>query len=131
MKPFAGKSIALWVEELDELAQLGSALVNLGFAVYTVDSAADARGLAGSGAVDLVLTSLSRTFTGPLELLSWIGDDEGAAGVVVAVDQWDKDLYLEALRRGAFDGVALPLDMPELERILERALAAPQLQRIA
>ena len=73
-----------------------------------------------------------------MNLLPWVRAVENAPKVVVAVDQWDKDLYLEALQLGAFDGIALPLDERELIRILSRAVAAlprvvgaPQLQKTA
>lgn len=141
MKPFAGKSVALWVEEIDELAQLGSALARLGFVVHSVDTAPKLKNLIGRGAVDVVIASLSGFSMGrrePMKLLPWVRAVENAPKVVVAVDQWDKDLYLEALQLGAFDGIALPLDEKELIRILSRAVAAlpgeagaPQLQKTA
>jgi DNA-binding NtrC family response regulator len=57
-----------------------------------------------------------------LDLLPWQERAAEMPPVLVVTDPDDVDLYLEAMSRGAFDCVALPLNQRELERIASRAL---------
>lgn len=50
--------------------------------------------------------------------------------VVVLTDCFDVDLYVEALRRGAYDGVGIPLDHKELLRVIRAAIAEGRSQRV-
>lgn len=72
--------------------------------------------------VDLIVGRVCRCFDGPLKLLVWLQGVPDAPPVVIVCDELDFHLYLEAMRRGAFDCVGLPLNERELVRIVTRAL---------
>jgi len=127
MKPFEGARVILWAGEPDELAAIEQTLSGLGCSVQSLSSFERVRRAIESGSIDLVVACLSRCFSGPLELLSWLQRAESSLPVLVVVEAWDKNLYLEALRRGAFDGLGLPLNEKELIRIASRALEAQRL----
>lgn len=123
MKSFAGH-VVLWGAPQNGLDELGESLARLGFRVREVDSIEEARSAILSQGVDLVVTRLCECFQYPLELLSWLQHMASPPPVLVATEGVDVPLYLEAMRRGAFDCVGLPLDESELVRIITCALEA-------
>lgn len=64
----------------------------------------------------------------PLELLSRLQRVLAPPPVLIVTDKLDAHLYLEAMRRSAFDCLGLPLNEGELDRIVSRALAARSLK---
>lgn len=76
--------------------------------------------------VDLVVARLCHGCRQALELLSSLGGKSDAPPVLVVTAGADVRLYLEAMQRGAFDCVAVPVDEQEMIRIVARALAPQQ-----
>jgi DNA-binding NtrC family response regulator len=74
-----------------------------------------------AGPIDLIVAFVCRT---PLALQFFpsAGYTEDLPPVVVVACSADVDLYLEAMKRGAFDCVSLPINEKEFSRIVSRAL---------
>lgn len=125
MKSFAGH-VVLWGAPQNRLHDLGESLARLGFRVREVDSIEEVRSAIQGQGADLVVTRLCGCFQYPLELLSWLQHVPSPPPVLIATGGVDVPLYLEAMRRGAFDCVGLPLNESELVRIVTRALEARQ-----
>ncbi len=130
MNYFAGR-VVLWKAPQDGLDELGKSLARLGFQVQEVDSLEDVRAAIQDHDADLVVTRLCGCFRRPLELLAWLEQVPWAPPVLIVTGGVDVPLYLEAMRRGAFDCVGLPLNENELARIVTRALEARQMQTAA
>ncbi len=120
--------VVLWGPEANALELLRENLVCQGFRVRTAGSLDDLSGVIEAGDVDLIVARLCRCFAEPLELLGRLQGAPSAPPVLIVTEGPDIHLYLEAMRRGAFDCVALPLDSHELIRIVTRALEARALQ---
>lgn len=75
-----------------------------------------------SRSVDLVVAWLCQSYRGPLELLTRLKGLLAAPPVLVVSCGMDVNLYLEAMRLGAFDCVASPVEETELVRIVSAAL---------
>ncbi len=120
MSEVIGKRVLLWGEPGCELEVLADSLGRWGMQVREGLSAGELYAAARSGEADLIVARLCRGFHPSFELLTRLRGLAAALPVVVVTD--DVPLYLEALRRGAFDCVALPLNEAELMRIVSRAL---------
>ena len=132
MNSLAGNRVVLWGTPQEDLNALGKSLARRGFLVQAVDSPEQLRSIIRGQDVDLIVARLCRCFERPLlELLRWLQNVPAAPQVLTVADAMDVDLYLEAMRRGAFDCVGLPLNENELERIVSRALATRRLQAAA
>ena len=114
--------VVVWGDPGNEFEVLRQKLSNLGLEVHPVASFEDARAAILAETADLVVSWLDGGFVEPLELLTWMQSRPAAPPVLIVTAWSEVDLYLEAMRRGAFDCVGLPLDSHELERIVALAL---------
>lgn len=130
MKPFDGAFVILWAEQPEELAVIEEILLGLGCRIQAVRSLEQLQGLIAGHSADLIVAALRQSFQSPLDLLTRQWRGEALPPVLVVTDMLDVHLYLEALQRGAFDGVGLPLDENELIRIAGRALEAHRLRHL-
>ncbi len=124
MKGLARTRVALWSAHTSDLDAVGRNLSRRGFQIRPFDALDELRGAIERQEADLIVARLCRCSEGALELLAWLRDAPSAPPVVVATEGMNEQLYLEAMRRGAFDCVGLPLDENELMRIVSRALEA-------
>ena len=122
MKKLFGTRIALWAKTANGLAQLRVALHRLGCEVVRADSFAQLGQWVKSRAIDLIVTKLAADDQSAFELVTWLDEIPDAPPVLVAGHALDMDLYLEVMRRGAFDCIGFPLDEDELARIVAAAL---------
>ena len=128
MKPLSGYRVVLWGPEDIALELLGENLVCQGFRVHTVGSLEELSNALEEQDVDLIVARLCRCFAEPLKLLGRLQGAPSAPPLLILTEGPDMHLYLEAMRRGAFDCVALPLNSQELTRIVTGALEARALQ---
>ncbi len=128
MNAFDGAFVVLWAAEPDELAPIEKTLSRLGSRIQSVGSLEQLQRLMEEDPVDLVIVALRQSFQSPLDLFSEERQVEKDPPVLVVADLLDVGLYLEAIQRGALDGVGLPLDENELIRIGGRALEARRSQ---
>ncbi len=132
MNPLAGNRVVLWGVQQNDLDTIRQSLARMGFQVLPVDSLENLRAVIEEQEVDLIMARLCRCCEHPLsELLASLPGAASAPPVLIVADAVDVDLYLEAMRRGAFDCVGLPLNEKELTRIVTRALGVRQCQALA
>lgn len=132
MNSLEGNRVVLWGARREDLNALGRILARQGCLVEEVDSLEELRNPVRGQKVDLVVARLCRCYERPLlELLSWAQGVPAMPQVLIVSDALDVDLYLEGMRRGAFDCVGLPLNEAELIRIVSRALDLRHAQAFA
>lgn len=122
MKFFSGNHVLLWEPRQDGLEELREKLARRGLQVRQATSLEEIYHLVAEEQVDLIVTRLCHSFKEPLELLDGLQDVASPPPVLIVTDGPEVNLYLEAMRKGAFDCVALPLNERELVRIVSRAL---------
>jgi len=116
--------IAIWGDGESGSQLVSGQLASLGASVEQVTSLEEARAAVRAERVDLVLGWLDGAFLEPLELLTWLQSQPVGPPIVIVTASGDVDLYLEAMQRGAFDCIGLPVDANELARIVVGALEA-------
>jgi DNA-binding NtrC family response regulator len=124
MRLLAGKRVLLWGSHPRALGALECSLENQGARTEKVGSLEQALAVLRGEDVDLMVAQLCEGFAHPLELLTCLGEEPSAPPVLMVAGAMDVSLYLEAMRRGAFDCIGLPLNEMELLRIVSRALEA-------
>src|SRR5579884_1696125 len=116
--PLRGAEIALCAREPEEFAPVSALLEELGGVVRIAETVEELEELLKKEKVDVVLAHVCPSRQEFLDVL----DRRGLPPVVPLLCHTDRHLYLETLRRGAFDCVPLPLHKGELERVLTLAL---------
>lgn len=77
----------------------------------------------GSDGVDLVIADLRLCRESGLDLLSELRRRTPGLPVILVSASPDASSYLDALRLGAYEYLAKPLDFAELQQVVQRALA--------
>ena len=119
---FPHTRVVVWSDPENGLKALRQKLADLGLEVHPVASLEEARAVIGNETVHLLMSWLGEAAQKQFELVDWLRSQPVAPPLVLVTTGGDVDLYLEAMRRGAFDCVGLPLDSQELTRIVTRAL---------
>lgn len=122
MKSLEGVRVALWAVEPGDLEAIEVVLKRLGCEVTWASSYALLQSLVRANGADLIVARLYPGRQSPLDLLRWLKGVESPPAMIVAGGRLDVPLYLEAMREGALDAVALPPDEKELARIVSQAL---------
>ena len=117
--PLEGASIALCAREPEELAPVSALLEEMGSIVHVAESVEELDELLAKKRVDVVLLHVCPSRQEFLDIL----ERKLVPPMVPLLCHTDRHLYLETLRRGAFDCVPLPIHKSELERVLTLALA--------
>ncbi|MBP7149773.1 MAG: sigma-54-dependent Fis family transcriptional regulator, partial [Acidobacteria bacterium] len=106
-------------------------LERLGFRVAAAGSGAEASREAGRAEPDVVLLDLNLPDRSGLEVLRALRETNPAAEVIMLTGHGSIDTAIESIRIGAFDYVAKPCPLDELEVRIQRALERRALQRRA
>lgn len=125
--PLEGAVIALCAREPEELAPVAALLTEMGSEVHAAESVDELDELLEQENVDVVLLHVCPSRQEFLEVL----ERKMAPPKVPLLCHTDRHLYMETLRRGAFDCVPLPIHKGELERVLTLALAQRRQQQRA
>lgn len=128
---FSDVTVALWSEKTENLPGLEIALLRLGLETRRAKSLAQLGLWVESHSVDIILTPACSRDASGFRLLTGLDALPAAPPVIVVCCGADMELYLEAMRRGAFDCLAWPLDEAELERILKAALESSEMHQPA
>lgn len=104
------------------LAELGKRLRH---DVLTAASAEAGIELARRQRPDVVLLDVRLPGMDGVAALPLLKEHAPAAAVVIMTAHGDLSTAVEAVRQGAFDYIAKPFDLAQIERLLERALAKP------
>jgi DNA-binding NtrC family response regulator len=131
MNTLWGTRIALWSESPEDLTGIRLPLLHLGCEILRAESLAQLGQWIESGLVDVVVTWLSPENKSALALITCLDGTPNAPPVLVVGRALDMGLYLDAMHRGAFDCIGLPVDENELARIIAAALETAGLHQVA
>jgi DNA-binding NtrC family response regulator len=120
-------SVALCGCDPDELAPLATLVEEMGYAVHRIETLEQLNPLLDGKKVDAILVHVCPSRQ---EFLPILGR-EGLPPVIPLLRHADQHLYLQLLRRGAFDCVQLPSQKDELERVLSLAMGNSRKQMAA
>ena len=127
MKPLA--SILLVDDDAPFRTVLAGELQQMGFTVSTAESGAQALAGCRDGVPDVVLLDLRLPDMSGLDVLKEIRASNAAADVIMLTGHGSIDTAIEAIRMGAFDYIAKPCPLGELELRITRALERQGLRR--
>ncbi|HLX10174.1 MAG TPA: sigma-54 dependent transcriptional regulator [Thermoanaerobaculia bacterium] len=118
----------LLVEDRDSLRRLlARALADDGYEVASAATGGDAVRLLGERQFDLVLTDLKLPDRSGLEVLAASRQAQPRVPVVVLTGYGSVGAAVEAMKLGAYDFLEKPLELPDLARLVARALAGEDL----
>lgn len=120
--------VAVWTPGDEDRDRLLGVLARIGCEPRAMDSSKELLHEVRAQAVDLIIATISPSFAEPLHVLAHC--DCPLPPVLVLTDTWDTDLYLQAVRLGAFDAFGVPIVEEELMRIIWNALLDNQ-RRVA
>jgi DNA-binding NtrC family response regulator len=112
-----------------EVPELETALGRQGWRLDRFTRGAELLDALKNPRVEVVLVVLSKGHPERLAFLQSKDLTTQLPPVVVLTDCFDVDLYVEALRRGAYDGVGIPLDHKELLRVIRAAVTEERSRR--
>jgi DNA-binding NtrC family response regulator len=117
-------SRVLIVDDDAELLQvLDETIGGLGYHVRLAATAAEALRLAEFEPPDAISLDISRPDAGGTSTLNWLRQRHPTIPVIMLTGNTDEALARETLKRGAFDYIKKPFDVPRLREVLETALA--------
>jgi two-component system nitrogen regulation response regulator GlnG len=104
------------------LAELGKRLRHT---VLTASLAEEGLALAGRERPDAILLDVRLPGMDGLSALPMLKEVVPESPIIIMTAHGDLGTAVEAVRKGAFDYVAKPFDLAQIERVIERALARP------
>ncbi len=116
-------------DETSFLAPVSEHLQSQGFDTLTASSGAAALELAQAQHIDVVVTDLRMPGMDGLELLTALKQVDPLVQVVVLTGQAAIESAVEAMRRGAYDYVAKPIRLGDIEAVVRRAMENAVLSR--
>ncbi|MDR3629941.1 MAG: diguanylate cyclase [Desulfocapsaceae bacterium] len=115
-------------EELVRMS-LSALIANLHFHCVAAADGLEAAEILKRIKCDLVLTDILMPNMGGLELLEYIKENHNDTDVIIATGHSDQASYADVIKAGAIDFIKKPIEGPELEAKLTRALRERQLIR--
>lgn len=108
-------------------ASLGQVLGEEGYAVTLAERGDHGLRLAGEGKFDVVLTDLRLPGLDGLELVARLHRSHPRLPIILMTAHGTADTAIEATKRGAYDYLLKPFDMPELLDVLGKAVRSARL----
>ena len=124
-----GRSALVVDDERDIRELLMLTLGRMGLRVDTAASLSDARSLLARGHYDLCLTDMRLPDGSGISLISDIARDHPETPVAMITAFGNVEAAVEALKAGAFDFVAKPVDLPVLRGLVGHALQLGESRR--
>ncbi|MCC5868381.1 MAG: sigma-54-dependent Fis family transcriptional regulator [Gammaproteobacteria bacterium] len=114
---------ALIVDDEPDLCELlGITLRRMDVRTEVAHDLAGARALLGSQKFDLCLTDMRLPDGDGLELVEWLQNEQPSLPVAVITAHGNVEAAVRALKLGAFDFVAKPIDLDRLRKLVHTAL---------
>ncbi|MBC7223287.1 MAG: sigma 54-interacting transcriptional regulator, partial [Anaerolineae bacterium] len=101
----------------------------LGYEVLTAETGKEGLGLFLTHEVDVVLLDWKLPDTRGLEVLQEIRKDDDLVPVIMMTAFAEVDVAVDAMQMGAFEYLRKPVDLAELQRVVERALETLAMKR--
>jgi CheY-like chemotaxis protein len=110
------------VDVLDVLTDIVGGL--LGYDISTAVNGAEALSILRIGKPDVVLLDLALPVMSGHDVLRYIGDEQLRIPVIVVAAQVDPAVERELVALGAFDYIAKPFNVADIERVIVAAMAS-------
>ncbi len=122
------KPTILLVEDQKEFREgLEVLLKGLGFHVFSAVDGRDAIGLLKKTEVDILLSDVVMPCLDGISLLDWVLKNKPSTVVILLTAYGDIDSAVNAMKKGAYDYLTKPVDIPRLENTIKRAYEKRQL----
>jgi nitrogen regulation protein NR(I) len=126
----SGNARILLIEDDANLAaNLRQVLEDEGFSVTTASRGDEGLRRAGTGPCDVVLTDLRLPGLGGLDLVRQLHDAQPHLPLILMTAHGTIETAIEATKRGAYDYLQKPFEIPELLSMLNKAVAAGRIMR--
>jgi len=122
-------SVLLIDDETAQLESLERFLTRRGFTVYTANSGPEGFEIAGKQTINIVLTDYQMPDWDGYEVLQRIKGINPTIDVVVMTAFGTIEAAVDIMKAGAYDYLTKPIDLYELEKLLERIAEKQQLIR--
>jgi len=116
--------VALWTRSKDRVVDVSANLQAMGCQVRPVESLEQLLNAVGTASVDVVVALPDATYSRPWQMLSWAND---FPPMILLCPCPDFDHCLDAMQKGAFACVPMPVDKPQLEAAVRRAAGSRRL----
>lgn len=120
--------VALWTKRKDQVVDVSANLQAMGCKVRSVESLEQLLNAVGTASVDVVVALPDSTYSRPWQMLSWAKD---LPPTILLCPCPDFDHCLDAIQKGAFACVPLPVDKSQLEAAVRRAAGSRRLIPLA
>lgn len=130
-EPSSNRSVLIVDDEPEVRELLTSFLENRGFTVYSVADGIAAKDALETHHVQIVLVDLRLAGSPGLELVKTIRGEFASLPIIIVTGYPSLQTAVEAMRAGASDFVAKPVDGPTLELRIEKALELESTRRLA
>ena len=123
------KSILIVEDDITYGMMLKTWLGKKGFRVSSASSVARARKHIETESVDLILSDLRLPDYDGIDLLKWLGEKELSIPLIMMTGYADIQSAVQAIKLGACDYVAKPVNPDELLKKINEALSVPQAEK--
>jgi response regulator RpfG family c-di-GMP phosphodiesterase len=123
----SSKSILVIDDDLAVCELLADSLAMFGHPAYTASNASEALEIVKRESIQLVLTDIDMPEVDGFEVLRSIKSYDADVEVVMVTGATDVDIAVRAIREGASDYVTKPLNLDEVQIVVERTLKKRQL----
>jgi DNA-binding NtrC family response regulator len=121
--PMSQEKVLIVEDEENERTGLAELISSWGYTAETARDGVEGYEKVGSWSPHIVITDLKMPRLGGLELLEKISGDGQTIAVIVVTAQGSIDSAVQAMRTGAYDYIAKPIDTSRLRTILQNATA--------
>lgn len=123
------KSILIVEDDITYSMILKTWLTKKGFQVQSASSIARAQKMVESDAIDLILSDLRLPDRDGIDLLKWMREQGRQTPLIIMTGYADIQSAVQAMKLGAQDYVAKPVNPDELLKKMEEALKTPLRER--
>jgi DNA-binding NtrC family response regulator len=119
--------ILLIDDEQNSRDLLKNLLESSGHAVQAVDSAEKAIQILKDNSFSIIITDLNLPGASGIDILKWVKENCSDTNVILITGMGSAESAVTAMKEGAFDYITKPLNIKELQIVIDKALANRQL----
>jgi len=116
-------------DEKNVLSSFRRILSEDGFEIFTASTAEEGLTIAGQNSVDLLIMDIKMPGMNGLEAFSKFKEIDPAMSIIIMTAYGTVETAVEAMQLGAFDYIIKPFEIPEMKKIMSRALEAARLMK--
>ncbi|MGA1844823.1 MAG: sigma-54-dependent transcriptional regulator [bacterium] len=116
-------------DERNVLSSFRKILAQDGYEIFTAGTAEEGLSIAGQNSIDLLIMDIKMPGMNGLEAFSTFKGIDPAMSIIIMTAYGTIETAVEAMQLGAFDYVLKPFEIPEMKKIIARALDAARLMK--